>query len=303
MTSAADRKVRVYADGIFDVFHFGHARALEQAKHLFPNTTLVVGCCNDRMTKMYKGKTVYSEEERYESLRHCRWVDEIVRDAPWVVNMEFLEKYEIDYVAHDDLPYSDASGQAADVYDFVKKAGKFRAIKRTEGISTSEIILRIIRDYNDYVLRNLSRGYTRKDMNVSLFREKKIRASHNWKALNQRFRDNRWQLSKSVKLLPKGLTSAQSRRKFAKKIYQNTEEWAQHVELLVGKIVKGNLFEKRVLNEATTQFAFNLDKYVSGFIRSFEEGYTKFEVAVYKTVGERLIPGKREEELFFDPME
>lgn len=63
---------------------------------------------------------MYSEEERYESLRHCRWVDEIVRDAPWVVNMEFLEKYDIDYVAHDDLPYSDASGQAADVYDFVR---------------------------------------------------------------------------------------------------------------------------------------------------------------------------------------
>ena len=30
--------------------------------------------------------------------------------------------------------------------------------------------------------------------------------------------------------------------------------------------------------------------------RSFEEGYTKFEVAVYKTVGEKFIPGKKEEE-------
>lgn len=46
-----------------------------------------------------------------------RWVDEVIRDAPWTVTPEFLEKHNIDFVAHDALPYADASGN--DVYDVV----------------------------------------------------------------------------------------------------------------------------------------------------------------------------------------
>ncbi|KAK1602505.1 hypothetical protein QYE76_037590 [Lolium multiflorum] len=161
------RPVRVYADGIFDLFHFGHARALEQAKLLFPNTYLLVGCCNDELTRRYKGKTVMDQDERYESLRHCKWVDEVIPDAPWVLTPEFLDKHKIDFVAHDALPYADTSGAANDVYEFVKKIGKFKETKRTEGVSTSDLIMRIVKDYNQYVMRNLARGYSRKEMGVS----------------------------------------------------------------------------------------------------------------------------------------
>lgn len=51
--------------------------------------------CSDELTHKYKGFTVMTEIERYEALRHCRYVDEILRDAPWTLTPEFLEKHKV----------------------------------------------------------------------------------------------------------------------------------------------------------------------------------------------------------------
>lgn len=42
---------------------------------------------------------------RYESLRHCKWVDEVIPDSPWVLTDAFLAEHDIDFVCHDALPY------------------------------------------------------------------------------------------------------------------------------------------------------------------------------------------------------
>ena len=64
-----------------------------------------------------------------------------------------------------DVDLSGAS-EDGDVYGPIKKAGKFLETQRTEGISTSDLIVHIVKDYDDYVKRNLKRGYTKEALNV-----------------------------------------------------------------------------------------------------------------------------------------
>lgn len=117
-------------------------RQLEQAKKAFPEVYLIVGVTGDEETHKRKGLTVLSGAERAETIRHCKWVDEVVPNCPWIVTPEFLEKHRIDYVAHDDLPYQADEGD--DIYAPIKAQGKFLVTQRTEGVSTTGIITRFV---------------------------------------------------------------------------------------------------------------------------------------------------------------
>jgi len=147
-------------------------RQLEQAKKAFPDTYLIVGVTGDEETHRRKGLTVLTGAERAETVRHCKWVDEVIPNCPWIVTPEFLEEHKIDYVAHDDEPYGAEEGD--DIYAPIKKAGKFLVTQRTEGVSTTGIITKIVRDYEKYIARQLKRGTSRKELNVSWLKKNEL---------------------------------------------------------------------------------------------------------------------------------
>ena len=157
-----------------------------QAKNIFKNVYLLVGVCNDDLTHSKKGTTVMDEAERYESVRHCRYVDEVVTDAPWVLDDEFLTQNKIDFVAHDEIPYG-AEG-SDDIYQHIKARGMFVATQRTEGVSTSDIICRLVRDYDMYVRRNLARGYSAQDLNVGFLKKNQLEFQSKIDTVKSKFR-------------------------------------------------------------------------------------------------------------------
>lgn len=73
-------------------------RQLEQAKKMFKHVHLMAGVASDEETHRLKGQTVQSLEERAETLRHIKWVDEVIAPCPWIITPEFVEKHRIDYV-------------------------------------------------------------------------------------------------------------------------------------------------------------------------------------------------------------
>jgi choline-phosphate cytidylyltransferase len=142
--------------------YLSHSLQLRQAKLSFPNVYLLVGVNSDEQVTQHKFKCIMGHAERCEAVRHCRWVDQVVPEAPWVIDAAFMEKYNIDYVAHDEEPYLSAGHD--DVYAFVKSIGlsashsfafkhphrslgKFIPTRRTPGISTSSLLERIVTGY------------------------------------------------------------------------------------------------------------------------------------------------------------
>ncbi len=129
--------IRVYADMVADLFHYGHVEFLRQTSAL--GGYVLVGVNADDVVEAHKRKPIQTMEERMASVKACRYVDEVIPNAPWVFDPTWIAKYNIDLVVHGD-DYTDE--QRRHIYQVPIEMGILRTVTYTKGISTTEIIRR-----------------------------------------------------------------------------------------------------------------------------------------------------------------
>lgn len=120
--------------------HFGHANQLRQTKAM--GDYLVVGVHSDAEIIRHKGPPVFTQEERYKIVKSIKWVDEVVEDAPYITSLETLDKYNCDFCVHGSDITLDADG--LDTYRFVKEAKRYKECERTIGVSTTDLVDRML---------------------------------------------------------------------------------------------------------------------------------------------------------------
>ncbi len=156
-----NKQIRVFMDGAFDMMHYGHMNAFRLGRSL--GNFLVVGINTDASITECKGTApIMNDEERTAAVEGCRWVDEVVKNCPYVMTAEYLswvvKTYNIDYVVHGDDP---CIVDGKDVYQEAKDRGIYRSIPRTEGVSTTDIVgrmLYITRDHHEHIPKSPEMG-------------------------------------------------------------------------------------------------------------------------------------------------
>lgn len=126
---------KVITFGVFDYFHLGHLRLLENCKKA--GDYLIVAVQNGDFILKFKpdAKVLYSTEERVEMIKALRVVDEvIVYDT---LLPELMEKLDFDVLALGEDHTSERFVKVAD--RCIELGREVVRMKRTPGICSSEI--------------------------------------------------------------------------------------------------------------------------------------------------------------------
>lgn len=121
---------KVITYGTYDLLHYGHIRLLERAKEL--GDYLVVGITSDDYDKS-RGKINVQQSlaERIEAVRRTGLVDEII--------VEEYEGQKIDDIKRLNIDIFTVGSDWEGYFDYLNEYCKVIYLKRTDGISSTEI--------------------------------------------------------------------------------------------------------------------------------------------------------------------
>lgn len=120
---------RVITYGTYDLLHYGHIELLRRAKQ--HGEYLIVALSTDEFNKLKNKKSYYNYEQRKMMLESIRYVDLVIPENNWEQKTDDVLNYKVDTF----LMGHDWEGE----FDFLKDHCEVIYLKRTEGISTTQI--------------------------------------------------------------------------------------------------------------------------------------------------------------------
>lgn len=119
------------------MFHIGHLNLIKRARE--QGDYLIVGVHSDEDIASYKRSPIIEEKDRYEIVRSCRYVDEVIEEAPLIMTKQFIESNNINLVVRGDDITPELLKQQADPISM----GIMRYLPRTKDVSTTDLIQKI----------------------------------------------------------------------------------------------------------------------------------------------------------------
>ena len=123
-----------------DLFHYGHVNFLKNASLV--GDQLIVGIHSDKVVEEYKRAPIMTMNERIAVVAAVKYVDEVIPDAPLLIDEKRIKKHDIDIIVHgDDWEIS----KLQNIYKIPIEMGIFNTVPHTPSISTTDIIKRLNR--------------------------------------------------------------------------------------------------------------------------------------------------------------
>jgi len=134
--------MRIYTDGVFDLFHRGHIECFKYIKNKYPNSELIIGVVSDKDCESYKRIPIICEEDRLEIIKSIKYIDNVIFPCPLLISEEFMKVNKFDLVMHGFSDKNDVEVQSK-FFKVALDLNMFESMPYYQESSTTDIIERV----------------------------------------------------------------------------------------------------------------------------------------------------------------